>query len=240
MATSEIADQDHENRTNTRRNIKVAARRLFAERGLEAVTVREIVAAAGAKNGGSLNYYFKSKEGLILELINEIFSDLSRIWLEHLSELDKNGGARSVREIVEVIVRGHNAESISDPAPTMNRFIASVLFNRRKELSDYLDQMNMLVYKHLLQKIVELRPDLPEPVMQQRLVFFSWYLIAVQAAYETWRASRKRGDLWTQPDPLVHLVDTATALLETGVPEMNARNANGRPTRRSTSVALAQ
>jgi len=240
MATSAIAGQDHEDRTNTRRNIKVAARRLFAERGLEAVTVREIVAAAGAKNGGSLNYYFKSKEGLILELINEIFNDLSRVWLEHLSELDKNGGARSVRDIVEIIVRGHSAENISDPTPTMNRFVASVLFNRRKELSDYLDQMNMLVYKHLLQKIVELRPDLPAPVMQQRLVFFSWYLVAVQAAYETWRASRKRGDLWTQPDPLVHLVDTATALLETGVPEMGARGAYDRLSRGSAGIAPTQ
>lgn len=79
MATTSIAGQDQEDRTDTRRNIKVAARKLFAERGLEAVTVREIVAAAGAKNGGSLNYYFKSKEGLILELINEIFGDLSRV-----------------------------------------------------------------------------------------------------------------------------------------------------------------
>ncbi|MDE2440265.1 MAG: TetR/AcrR family transcriptional regulator [Betaproteobacteria bacterium] len=229
MATSAVAGQDHADRTNTRRNIKVAARRLFAERGLEAVTVREIVAAAGARNGGSLNYYFKSKEGLILELINDIFNDLSRVWLDNLSELNKNGGARSARDIVDIIVRGHNTEDISDPAPTMNRFIATVLFNRRKALSDYLDQMNMQVYKHLLEKIVELYPNLPAQVMRQRLVFFSWYVVAVQAAYETWRASRKRGDLWTQPDPLVHLVDTATALLETGLPEMTVSSDFGRP-----------
>jgi AcrR family transcriptional regulator len=240
MATSAIAGQDQEDRTNTRRNIKVAARRLFAERGLEAVTVRQIVAAAGAKNGGSLNYYFKSKEGLILELINEIFGDLSRVWLEHLSELDKRGGPSSVRDIVDIVVRGHNAESISDPSPTMNRFIAGVLYNRRKELTDYLDQMNMLVYKHLLQKIVELRPDIPEPVMQQRLVFFSWYVVAVQAAYETWRASRRRGDLWTRPDPLVHLVDTATALLETGAPDMDARITDDRVPRSGAKVAMAR
>lgn len=74
-STKEVLDLSNE-RTDTRHNIKVAARRLFAEHGLEAVTVRQIVAAAGAKNGGSLNYYFKSKEGLILELINEIFNDL--------------------------------------------------------------------------------------------------------------------------------------------------------------------
>lgn len=240
MAASSTAAQDQDDRTDTRRNIKVAARRLFAERGLEAVTVREIVAAAGAKNGGSLNYYFKSKEGLILELINEIFSDLSRVWLEQLSELDKRGGAKSVRDIVDIIVRGHNTESISDPSPTMNRFIAGVLYIRRKELTDYLDQMNLLVYKHLLQKIVELRPGIPEPVMQQRLVFFSWYVVAVQASHETWRASRKRGDLWTQPDPLVHLVDTATALIEAPVLGKDASTTDERMPRTGATVAMAR
>lgn len=85
--STKVAQDVLDERTDTRKNIKVAARRLFAEHGLEAVTVREIVAAAGAKNGGSLNYYFKSKEGLVLELINEIFNDLSVVWFERISEL---------------------------------------------------------------------------------------------------------------------------------------------------------
>lgn len=240
MSTSAIAGQDSDDRTDTRKNIKVAARRLFAERGLEVVTVREIVAAAGAKNGGSLNYYFKSKEGLILELINEIFGDLSRVWLERLSELDKSGGAKSVRDIVNIIVRGHNAETISDPSPTMNRFIAGVLYTRRKELTEYLDQINMLVYQHMLKRIVELRPDIPEPVMRQRLVFFSWYVVAVQAAYETWRASRKRGGLWAEPNPLIHLVDTATALLEAEAPDSEARADADRSNRKGARMTLAR
>lgn len=243
MSDSAMPSQDQEGRTDTRRNIKVAARRLFAERGLEAVTVREIVAAAGAKNAGSLNYYFKSKEGLILELINDVFSDLSRVWLDRLSELDKRGGPNSVSDIVDIIVRGHIAESISDPSPTMNRFIAGVLYIRRKELTEYLDHMNLLVYKHLLQRIVDLRADIPEPVMRQRLVFFSWYVVAVQAAYESWRASRKRSDVWTQPNPLVHLVHTATALLETGVPDLKASATDGHPIRAAkpgAKVAMAR
>ncbi|MEP6869823.1 MAG: hypothetical protein ABJA20_15050, partial [Novosphingobium sp.] len=68
----------------------------------------------------------------------------------------------------------------------------------------------------MLQLIVELRSDIPESVMRQRLIFFAWYVLSVQAAYEAWRASKKRSDVWRQPDPLLHLVDTATALLETG------------------------
>ncbi|MEO5597110.1 MAG: helix-turn-helix domain-containing protein [Novosphingobium sp.] len=216
MANSLRTDRYEEDRTDTRTKIKVAARKLFAERGLEAVTVREIVAAAGAKNGGSLNYYFKSKEGLVSELISEIFKDSSRAWLECLSELDKRGGPTSVRDIVDIIVRAPNADAYTDPSPTAHRFLAGVLFMRRKELTSYLEQMNFLVFNRMLQLIVELRSDIPESVMRQRLIFFAWYVLSVQAAYEAWRASKKRSDVWRQPDPLLHLVDTATALLETG------------------------
>ena len=40
-----------------------------ARRGVDGVTVREIVAASGQKNHGSLTYYFGSKEELVRELV---------------------------------------------------------------------------------------------------------------------------------------------------------------------------
>src|ERR1700686_5844006 len=55
----------------TRARLKVAAQRLFAQRGIDGVSVRDIVAAGGQRNNGSLNYYFRTKEALILELIVE-------------------------------------------------------------------------------------------------------------------------------------------------------------------------
>ena len=186
MPFSHLTKPDKEDRGDTRTNIKVAARKLFAERGVEAVTVREIVAAAGAKNGGSLNYYFKSKEGLILALVYELFSDLNNYWLESLSNLDKKGGPTCIRDIVEIIVTSPDAVTYSDPSPTAHRFLASVLFTRRKEVSKHLDQISFSVFKRLLQQIFNLRPDIPAPVMRQRLVFFAWYALAVQADYEAW------------------------------------------------------
>ena len=49
--------------------IKRAAQSLFAARGVDAVSVREILTAAGQKNGASLHYYFGSKDALVAQLV---------------------------------------------------------------------------------------------------------------------------------------------------------------------------
>jgi len=54
----------------TRARLLDAARRLFAERGFEDVTVREICREAGA-NLALVNYYFGDKLGLYLEVVNQ-------------------------------------------------------------------------------------------------------------------------------------------------------------------------
>ena len=169
----------------------------------------------------------------MLELISEIFSDLSDIWLERLSDLDKQGGPTSVRDIVNIIIRGPNAEAYTDPSPTAHRFLANALYMRRKELSDYLDEMNFRIFRRMLQLIARLRSDIPEPVMRQRLIFFAWYIISVQATLEAWRASRKNSEVWADPDPLLHLVDTATALIEAGYPSNSEPVPAVRPTKRT-------
>ena len=48
----------------TRERVLEVAERLFAERGLDAVSIRDIIAAAGA-NLGAINYHFGTKDGLI-------------------------------------------------------------------------------------------------------------------------------------------------------------------------------
>jgi AcrR family transcriptional regulator len=49
----------------TKNQIKAAAQMLFAQRGVDGVTVQEIVNAAGQRNNAALHYHFGSKEELI-------------------------------------------------------------------------------------------------------------------------------------------------------------------------------
>lgn len=54
--------------TGTRERLIEAAARLFAERGQENVSIREIAAAAGVQHG-CLNYHFRGKRDLYLEVL---------------------------------------------------------------------------------------------------------------------------------------------------------------------------
>lgn len=202
----------------TRDRIKRAARRLFAEHGVEAVSVRDIIAAAAAKNGGSLNYYFGSKDALIEELLTEIFREMSDAWMLGLSEIDRNGGPQSVRDIVKIIIAPPVPILVSDDAPTAARFLASMLSTRRPVVQELIDRMHFSAFSRLLFYIQQLSKDIPVQVMRQRLIFFAWYSVSVLGAYETYRAQGKnRSTVWMDYDPLVNIIDTATGLLEAAV-----------------------
>ena len=57
----------------TKEKIIGAAMRLFAEKGLEGVTVREICRAAQV-NGALVNYHFRNKEGLYRECVERVYA----------------------------------------------------------------------------------------------------------------------------------------------------------------------
>jgi AcrR family transcriptional regulator len=76
---------------DARERLLIEALRLFTSKGYAATTVREIVAAAGVTKP-VIYYYFGSKEGLYLEIMNSI----SALFDQRLQELDMASG--TVRE----------------------------------------------------------------------------------------------------------------------------------------------
>ena len=54
---------------NTRLRLLEAAEEVFAEKGYEAATVRDICERAGVKNIGAVNYYFQGKDRLYAEAV---------------------------------------------------------------------------------------------------------------------------------------------------------------------------
>lgn len=84
----------------TRRRILQAASALFAERGFEATSVREIVARAGVSKP-VLYYYFTNKEDLCRRLLAESFEEFTQ---ELMGALARPGDCR---KRIEAIVWAH-------------------------------------------------------------------------------------------------------------------------------------
>lgn len=222
--------------SDTRSRIKKAARKLFAERGVEAGTVRDIVAAAGAKNGGSLNYYFGSKDELVSELVSDVIRATSEAWLRALGDLERRGGPASVRDVVSIMVLAPRPLLMEDPEPTAARFLASVLFTRRRMVRELMKRMDYAVLARLLNYIAELRPDIPAAVMRQRLIFLAWYVISIEAALEASAASGRKSREWGDYDPLINLADTATGLIEAPITEAESKIVKPRAARKPRSA----
>ena len=117
-----------------RRTILEAAGRLFRERGFEAVTVVEIMKAAGLTHGGFYGY-FKSKDELIAEALAETLTqttivplgDLASYAAEYLSPThrdDRAGGCPTAALAAETIrqTAGARAELTAGLKRQIERF----------------------------------------------------------------------------------------------------------------------
>ena len=87
----------------TRRRIIDTAEQLFAERGVESVSLVEIAKASGQKNRSALQYHFTNKEGLLNAVLDKHAENISvsrRLMLDALDERGDYG----LYELVEALV----------------------------------------------------------------------------------------------------------------------------------------
>ncbi|MBB4133872.1 TetR/AcrR family transcriptional regulator [Gordonia humi] len=88
----------------TRIALMEAAERLFAERGVEGATLREIRESAGQSNTSVISYHFGSKLGLIQALIRWRSDDLVRRRTELLNDARHTGTEHDPRTAVRLVV----------------------------------------------------------------------------------------------------------------------------------------
>ncbi len=88
----------------TREHLLEAAERLFAERGVEAVSMREIGREAGARNVIAGQYWFGDKEGLVTALLDKHTPDVES--RRHaLLDMYEAAGTPSITALAAALVR---------------------------------------------------------------------------------------------------------------------------------------
>ena len=119
---------------STRERLIDAAERLFAERGIEAVALREITRESGARNAIAAQYHFEDRAGLVRAVMGR-----------HLPEIDARrhalldayeaSGTRDVRELAAAYVRPFAIKLTNDSGRAFLVVYADVLNRPRPKVS---------------------------------------------------------------------------------------------------------
>ncbi len=203
----------------TRERLKTAAQRLFAERGIDGVSIRDIVTAAGVRNGASVHYHFGAKEALVQELVLEGAQRIDLRRNAALDALEGDGGPRSVSEIarllVETSIDGGPADGPGAArAASYIRFINAVRAHHNSLFMDALQGRWNSGYQRCLRHLERMLADVPPALLNQRFIFMSLYLGSTLAARERALEDAARSSrLWRTAWALDNLVDTLCGLL---------------------------
>lgn len=200
--------------------LKRVARRLFAERGVAEVTIREIAKAAGQKNVGVVGYYFGSKENLIAEILVDGAKLIEARRNAHLDRLEAAGGPTTVREAVEALVlpSAQFGEEDIEGADHFNRFLLLLSFSDGPFIERTLEGRWNTGYQRCLSHMRRLMPDMPLAAKNRRFVFIGSYVSSLLAMRESMLDNPASDHpSWRSEAMLKDIVQTTTAILEAPV-----------------------
>jgi AcrR family transcriptional regulator len=214
MVRLQIAKAEDAGRNGASEHIKRVALRLFAERGVDGVTVREIAAAAGQRNHGAVSYYFGSKESLVRAIVMEGAVALDRHRNAELDRLEAQGGPETIRQVVDVLILPVVALDDDYYVP----FIVMLGMSHRDLMMDAIDASWNRAYGRCLDHLRRLLPGLSPALQNQRFIFMGAYLGAVLAARQRALADHSRDHpMWGSQESLEHFAQSLVGLLEAPV-----------------------
>lgn len=89
---------------DTRERLLSAAERLFAERGIDGVSLREITRASGARNAIALQYHFADRAGVVQAILDKHLPEVEARRNAMLDEIEARGDVE-VRALAGALVR---------------------------------------------------------------------------------------------------------------------------------------
>jgi AcrR family transcriptional regulator len=197
--------------------MKAAALRLFAEHGVDAVSVRQIAEAAGQKNHAVVGYYFGSKEDLVRAVIVHGAKLIDELRNRMFDEMEARGGPSSVVEVTACLVRSSLPPAPAPWSECYNRFVVVVALSNRRRFMVAMEGRWNSGYLRGLDHIRRLLPDLPAVVLSQRLVFMGAAIGGVLAARESELADRSRPHpTWSDEATLDHFARSLAAMVMSG------------------------
>ncbi len=146
------------------------AERLFAERGIDNVSIREIVRASGQSNLSAAHYHFGTREALVGALVERRIRVINTLRHERFDRLVAQGRDDSVHAIVQATVEVLAQVVRQLPwGPHYVRVAAQAIFSPQVHLRTFIDPSHMSGHARCTAMLRALLPDLPARVFKERI-----------------------------------------------------------------------
>ncbi len=191
--------------------IRVAERR-FGERGIEAVSLREVGAAAGQRNNSAAQYHFGTREGLVDAVFGYRMGAIDARRRELLAALDAEGRGHDRRALLEAVVHPLAEElGHADGVSAYARFLEQVAFAPGFDLvaGSRRDVTEGLVLA--VERLLALLDELPAELRVRRVALAMRYVVHALADHE--RALEAHVEATPTALLVSDLVDTAEAIV---------------------------
>jgi AcrR family transcriptional regulator len=219
------------NRKNsTREKIKDVAQQLIAEHGVDGISIRDIIIAAGQRNMASLYYYFRSKEELIKELVYDANQVMEGTRTDYLAKLEEIGEPLTVRQIVHVILSGG---AKLDPSQggrnaTIMRFFGAVTQTHRHLFEEAIGGQISPTSLKCMELLRQQLGHIPPAIVNQRLMFLWFSATSVLIAREEGLAAGgAQRDYWSQPGTYLNILDFMCGALQAPVTQTDLLGNSG-------------
>ena len=199
-------------RSDTKINLILSALSLFAEHGVDAVSMRTINNAAGTRNASAVHYHFGNKLGIIEAIIHFITTELDEYRLDALSTLERRareGDVPSAREVLWAAFTPyyrlyHNKPYGRDAV----RFLARLQIDWSPEIQSIFNREPHRIAARIDALLDTALPKLPTDVRRLRYIYF-WTLMVHMFCASDRLASTGFGDLRaaTEEETLSRLFD---------------------------------
>lgn len=176
---------------DTRTRILEAAERLFAERGVDAVSVRAVLREAGV-NGALANYHFGNREGLIPELLRTRVAPLAEEQIRDIEEVDARGSGATIEDVLRAYfapaartVGGH---------PRLGKLLGQLGFSANPAIRE----LGRDVLRASVRRLGgALAKRIDGPIDPARLFFRLYMVMGIQTFFASWwevvaQSARKR------------------------------------------------
>ena len=155
-----------ENKVDIREELILTAMALYAQKGLDGISLRQIGVAAGAKNSGVMQYHFGSKLGVITAIMEKTVAAVLPQWRQHPPK-----DANDVEELVRQTIK--NVDFIIGNYPWGKdaiKVISRMLMETDNDIRHIINLYFSPITLELLERICEIYPHVDKDKLRLRIL----------------------------------------------------------------------